>query len=147
MDTHTRLNRGFFIRPQKKTSFLYAHSLLVVLPKVEEKKNPLGERSACLVFELLVFAKNNFFWVFFFACLGVRARWCSGYRGKTCRCIWLQYNVQDRQGKPHFGLGAHGFSTEHASLAGAIRFTRLSGTRLQHIMCIASQGHFASLVV
>ena len=79
LDTQTRLSRGFFYPAAKKTS-VFEHTLVVLL-KVEKKnktKKPLGERSACLVFELGVFAKNNFFWAFFFACLGVRARWCSG---------------------------------------------------------------------
>ena len=73
------MTAGFFYPAAKKNIF-FAHKI-IVLPKVEEKK-PLGERSACLVFELLVFAKNNLFWVVFFACLDVRARWCSGYQEK-----------------------------------------------------------------
>ena len=84
--------RGIFVKlgslvpVAKKTNIFFTYTL-VVLPKVEKKnfkKNPLGERSACLVFELLVFAKNNLFWVVFFACLGVRVRCCSSYRRKTC---------------------------------------------------------------
>ena len=45
------------------------------------------------------------------------------------------------------GLGAQGFSTERARLAGGIHFTRLRCTRLQHRTCKTSRGHFASLVV
>ena len=47
-----------------------------LLLDTKEEKKP--ERTACLLFELLVFVKNNFFWVFFllawvFELVGVRA--------------------------------------------------------------------------
>ena len=78
----------FFFLATKKNNF-FTNTL--VLPEVEKKKlSPgkktptLGERSACLVFELYSVRKKQLFLGIFFACLGNRARWCSGYRGKTC---------------------------------------------------------------
>ena len=48
----------------------------------------------------------------------------------------------------HRRLHAHGFSTERARLAEALRFARgFKCTRLQHRTCKTSRGHFASLVV